>query len=664
MKKILVYCVALLVAFLAFTGNADATIFKKDTYIVQYDSQHSKVKVEQAVAEVIYELDSLSMLVVAMDEEELEELQKQGDIKHFEKNQSYKINSEFKIANLSSAEADRWNLKELQVSSAWQDGYTGKGIKIAIIDSGIANHSDLTIAGGVSFVGQSYEDDHGHGTHVAGIIGAKHNGIGVAGVAPDTQIYAVKSIKSDGFGDVVDVLKGIDWSIENNMDIINLSFGDLESSDALYEGIVKAKNRGILIVGASGNEGTANGAGNTLNYPARHEEVISVGAIDRHFARASFSGTGPTNDFAAPGVEIYSTYLNGQYATYSGTSMATPHVAGLLALLKEQYPYLSAEQLREGLQYMVQDLGTPGFDEWYGHGLPKYKQADEQKIAQLLAENHNATQLKAQIDSLPKGLEKLALLNNFNESQQVVIKQLDEAFAAFSKKPSAAHYEQIEKQIAELASSALQKEKQQQLEAIILDYMASAEKAVKAFEKNKSVMNYRKADTELEKIIALPQKQQLMQQLEAQLYEFAKTAISSLDNYKKKPTQDNYAYAKLTINNLPASSIREELMTSLQVVVQTANKKAATDVVAYEKQKTLKHYEVALKATKAVHDEQLRAKLEQRLQKVVASVSKKAKLRVENYEKKKTKANRELALKLVRELPESKGKAEFLKRLK
>ena len=102
--------------------------------------------------------------------------------------------------------------------------------------------------------------------------------------------------------------RGMLQAIDNHMDIINLSFGDLKYAQSLYEGIKKASEHGLLIVAASGNEGNGNGTGNTINYPARHEEVISVTAINRHFKRSSFSGTGDTNDFAAPGKEIYSTY--------------------------------------------------------------------------------------------------------------------------------------------------------------------------------------------------------------------------------------------------------------------------------------------------------------------------------------------------------------------
>lgn len=257
-----------------------------------------------------------------------------------------------------------------------------------------------TILGGKSFVGESYDDDHGHGTHVAGIIAGKHNGVGVAGVAPDAEVYAVKAIKSDGVGDVRVVLQAIDWAIDNHMDIVNLSFGDLEYAKSLHEGIKKASEHGLLIGAPSGNEGNDNGTGNTINYPARHEEVISVAAINRYFKRSSFSGTGDTNDFAAPGEEIYSTYLNGQYATYNGTSMATPHITGMLALLMEQYPYATPTELREGLRYIAEDLGDVGLDALYGYGLPKFRLPNVQVVEGLLNSGLSAEALNKKIDSM------------------------------------------------------------------------------------------------------------------------------------------------------------------------------------------------------------------------------------------------------------------------
>lgn len=413
-------------------AKASSTEIQK-SIIVKYPSETSKQIIIQHADAVIEEFEHLPMVTVKISNERLKDLENEGHIEFYEKNQQFTLQNQFKVANVSSAELERWNLKAMDVQSSWSQGYTGKGVKITIIDSGVANHSDLTIAGGKSFVGESYVDDHGHGTHVAGIIVGKHNGIGVAGVAPNAEVYAVKAIKSDGIGDVRVVLQAIDWAIDNHMDIINLSFGDLEYAQSLHEGIKKASEYGLLIVAASGNEGNDNGTGNTINYPARHEEVISVAAINRDFKRSSFSGTGDMNDFAAPGEEIYSTYLNGQYATYNGTSMATPHITGMLALLMEQYPYATPAELREGLRYITDDLGDAGFDTLYGYGLPKFRLPNLRVVDELLKSGISAEALNKKIDSMPDSIEKLALKNERNKAEQTIIKEINQLVGDFEK---------------------------------------------------------------------------------------------------------------------------------------------------------------------------------------------------------------------------------------
>ncbi|WP_235426967.1 S8 family peptidase [Cohnella kolymensis] len=239
------------------------------------------------------------------------------------------------------------------------------------MDTGIAPHEDLSVTGGASFVSYtaSYADDNGHGTHVAGIIGARNNTIGVVGIAPDSSIYAVKALDYDGSGYLSDIIAGIDWSITNRMDLINLSLGSPQDSLTLHQVVDKAYSNGILVVAAAGNNGTANGSGDTLEYPARYESAIAVAAIDSTNQRGYFSATGSKVEVAAPGVNVTSTYLNNSYATMSGTSMATPYVTGNLALIKQANPTLSYTALRSKLDQTVVDLGAAGRDTWYGYGL-------------------------------------------------------------------------------------------------------------------------------------------------------------------------------------------------------------------------------------------------------------------------------------------------------
>ncbi|WHX40268.1 S8 family serine peptidase [Mesobacillus sp. AQ2] len=270
-----------------------------------------------------------------------------------------------------SGQMVEWGVKAIQTQKAWNSHYTGKNVKVAIMDSGISPHEDLKIAGGKSFVSYtaSYKDDSGHGTHVAGIVGAQNNGLGIVGVAPDARVYALKVLDRNGQGYLSDMIAAIDWAITNNMDVLNLSLGSMEPSYVLERALNKAYKSGMLIVAAGGNEGTSTGNGDNVAYPAKYPAVIAVSAVDQNKVRGSFSATGNAIEFSAPGVGIVSTHLDNKYVSYSGTSMATAFVTGSLALLKEMYPDLSASALREKLGRNALDLGASGKDSWYGLGL-------------------------------------------------------------------------------------------------------------------------------------------------------------------------------------------------------------------------------------------------------------------------------------------------------
>ncbi len=264
-----------------------------------------------------------------------------------------------------------WGIVRTDAPAAWDSEFTGKGVKIAVVDTGIASHEDLVVEGGVSFTSytSSYLDDNGHGTHVAGIIGARNNALGTVGIAPESSLYAVKVLDKNGSGYLSNVAAGIDWAISNKMNIINLSLGSSSSSTTLKRAVDSAYSKGILVVAAAGNTGRTSGIGDNVQYPARYDSVIAVSATDINDQRAYFSSTGSTVEVAAPGVNITSTYLNNQYATMSGTSMSTPYTTGNLALIMQANPSLSATALRIKLRENVIDLGTAGKDTFFGYGL-------------------------------------------------------------------------------------------------------------------------------------------------------------------------------------------------------------------------------------------------------------------------------------------------------
>lgn len=261
----------------------------------------------------------------------------------------------------------------VNVPSLLSKGHTGKGVKIAILDTGISNHSDLNVVGGVSTVDYttSYQDDHGHGTHVAGIIGAKDNNTGITGIAPNAELYAVKVMNQNSEAFNADVIEGIQWAIDNDMDIINMSIGLNRENVEMKELLDEAYNKGILIVASAGNYGNASATDNSVMYPAKYDSVIAVGAVDQTKSRWTKSSTGSAVEVVAPGVDVISTYVNNQFAKTSGTSQAAPFVSGLLALYKEAYPEKSNVEIRSMLQENTEDLGVTGRDSEYGFGLVK-----------------------------------------------------------------------------------------------------------------------------------------------------------------------------------------------------------------------------------------------------------------------------------------------------
>lgn len=270
------------------------------------------------------------------------------------------------------AETTDWGVTRVEAPVVQSSGYKGTGIKVGVIDTGIdLEHEDLSVKGGVNCITAtaSYDDDNGHGTHCAGTIAALDNEVGVLGVAPEASLYAVKVLDSTGSGYLSDVVEGIDWAVSNQMDVISMSLGASSGTTALQTACDNAYNQGLVVVAAAGNSGTSAGTGDNVGYPARYASVIAVAATDSADVRAYFSSTGPAVEVAAPGYSIYSTYLGNAYKYLSGTSMATPHVAGIMALYKQHFPALTNGELRALLQQSAKDLGAAGRDPLYGYGL-------------------------------------------------------------------------------------------------------------------------------------------------------------------------------------------------------------------------------------------------------------------------------------------------------
>lgn len=256
----------------------------------------------------------------------------------------------------------QWGLKKTGFRSAWNKA-RGKGAKIAIVDTGVAKHPDIgKISAQRDFVNDDgrADDDVGHGTHVTGIAAALTNNTrGVAGGCPSCTLMIAKVLDAQGGYDS-DIAKGINWSADRHADVINLSLGGTGKSAVLGRAVARAWRKGTVVVAAAGNEHTRR-----PSYPAAYPQAIAVGATNKFDKMARFSNRGSWVDLTAPGVSIYST-VPGSYKAYSGTSMASPHVAGLAGLLASQN--LSARQIRARMQNTAVDLGPRGKDPYYGYG--------------------------------------------------------------------------------------------------------------------------------------------------------------------------------------------------------------------------------------------------------------------------------------------------------
>lgn len=225
-----------------------------------------------------------------------------------------------------------WSISRVGAPQAWAKGLTGKGVVVAVLDTGVQlDHPDLkaNIKGGYNAVNpkEAPYDYHGHGTHVAGTIAASNNKIGVVGVAPEAKILAVQVMTPDGSGPPSAIAKGIIWAANNGAQVINMSLGSERSFRAIREAVTYAVSKNVTVVCASGNGGS-----NRVNYPAALKNTIAVSASDPWDSLAYFSDTGKAITFIAPGVGINSTFIKGGYKESQGTSMASPHVAGLAAL--------------------------------------------------------------------------------------------------------------------------------------------------------------------------------------------------------------------------------------------------------------------------------------------------------------------------------------------
>lgn len=345
-------------------------------------TQEKQEKIHRAGGRIKRSHKFVNVIAAQLPENEIKRLKDDPSVAYVEEDVVVRAVEPMQALGTTSQEyLDSWGVSHIGADAVVQAGIKGSGIKVAILDTGIDyNHPDLAAnyMGGYNFV---YDNDDpfddsmnayiptGHGTHVAGIVGALDNGTGVVGVAPGVSLYALKVLNAGLAGDVSDVIAGIEWAINNKVQIISMSIGSSLFSQALKDACDKAAQAGIILVAAAGNYNNS-----YIEYPAAFDSVIAVTATRPDDTRPLYN-YGPEMELAAPGVSIKSTVPGGGYGYLTGTSQAAPHVAGVAALLlssgitDDNGNGSVADEVRQRLAATARDLGDTGLDVYFGYGL-------------------------------------------------------------------------------------------------------------------------------------------------------------------------------------------------------------------------------------------------------------------------------------------------------
>ena len=375
MNKLMIATTLAFFAFSAVAVAADKQViigFKKE---IKTTEEHKLQKLHRSGGRVKRSHKLLNAISAQLPEEEIAKLKQDPAIAYVEPDITVGLTEPLITIPLSQEYSDSWGVTKIGGTTAAAAGLTGAGIKVAVLDSGIDySHPDLkdNYKGGYNFVydnNDPFDDGYiSHGTHIAGIIGARNNGTGVVGVAPEVSLYAVKVLGGMVTGDLSDILAGMEWAITNKMDVINMSIGAPIDSAAFKDACDRAYEAGIIIVAASGNAHSA------VEFPAAYDSVIAVSATDQDDTIATFSNYGESVELTAPGVNINSTLRGGGYGIMKGTSQATAHVTGATAILLSKQiaddngDGRIADEIRTLLGTSATDLGAVGRDQYFGFG--------------------------------------------------------------------------------------------------------------------------------------------------------------------------------------------------------------------------------------------------------------------------------------------------------
>ncbi|MBU2462382.1 S8 family serine peptidase [bacterium] len=350
-----IFLLSLLLASLSFSEYKEGEVlvkFKDGVSPASIKSRAENILSIEPIFEITYKIRFSKGKV----EDMITSLQSESNVVYAEPNYIRRICATTNDPGSSS----QWGLSKIEAPLAWDIGTGTDSIIIAIVDTGVNyNHEDLKgkVIGSWSFVSSEPDpmDKNGHGTHVAGIAGAStNNDKGIAGVAWNCKILAIKGLDSTGSGFDDKLAIAIRYAADNGARVINMSFGDSNYSRTLQDACDSAFGKGCLLVAAAGNYGT-----NVRFYPAAYDSVLAVGATDSNDRRATFSNYGDWVDVAAPGQGIYSTKIN-NYDYMSGTSQGAPFVSGLAGLVFSLYPYWTNRYAAETIKASAETIGNQG----------------------------------------------------------------------------------------------------------------------------------------------------------------------------------------------------------------------------------------------------------------------------------------------------------------
>ncbi len=358
-----------------------------DRYVVGLEEGTSSASVSRQTTRVHRSLDLAStggVVVASINDQVRKEFEARSDVRYVERDHIRRplVRNDIEPADAVDLGAEQklpWGVERIGAIDFHDSTAGSDGGSVAVLDSGIdPEHESLEVADGEAFTECSgstceseWDDESGHGTHCAGTIGALDNGAGVVGVVPGADIYALKVLAGDGSGYDSDIAAAIEWCADNDIDVINLSLGGSDEAQVLEDALGYAYERGVLVVAAAGNDGSLGG----IDYPAAYDECIAVGATDDRDEVPDWSARGETIELVAPGADVLSTQPGDEYVYLSGTSMSTPHIAGIGAQLMGQgLPHAEDAEdfddpggVRGILRETAEDVGFD--DDEQGHGL-------------------------------------------------------------------------------------------------------------------------------------------------------------------------------------------------------------------------------------------------------------------------------------------------------